>query len=190
MANISYKKRTGKDLFEFMKMSIMDSKSATNAAMQKYVLVDGEPLTLEQLSLLTGEAYIIISTKIFPMNFDNDDIIFEDNEGIHWKEIIITRKDIKRNFIDKVQTDNKNHIKIMKQCISNFYDIDISYLEEESFELAAFLVSKVNFFLSKITSSDDNYELSNLWIRPPGKITDGKLDSMVPDSGEIAKTNE
>ena len=183
MTKISYKKRTGKDLFDYMASSIVEPKTAMDSIFQKFVLIDNKSVTLRDLVNINDEAYLIISNSIFGMNIQ-DDIVYEDNEGVHWKNIIIKKKQIKRDFITQMQTSkgNSTHIEILKKVITSLFDVDIKFINKESYELAAYLVGKSNNFLNEITTNREQFELANIWREDTKKTTGGELGSVVRES--------
>lgn len=180
MAKITFKKRTGKDLFEFMERAILDSKLATNWAIEEFTLIDGLPIDLVQITKLNDQAYLMISSKVFPMK---DPRISEDNQGIHFEEITIRSKPIHRDFITQLQTQTakyaNNHTGLLKHYITVFFDINIQEAEKMPFQLVAFLISKISFFLESLTDGRDEFELDEIWADDTGNTTDGKLASMV-----------
>ena len=179
MAKITFKPRNGSDLFLFMERSIIDTKLAMLWAIEEFVTIDDKPLDVVAISNLSDRAYLMISSKIFPMN---DPRIIEDNEGVKFENYLVKTKKLHRDFITQLQTKvskNNDQIKLLKECLIIFYDCSMNDIEKMPFQLVAFLVEKINFFLSELTVITDEFELTDIWIDDTGNTTARELDTVV-----------
>lgn len=180
MSKVTFLPRSGKDLFNFMERCLIDTKTATYWAIEEFTLIDGKPLSVIDVANLSDVAYLMISSKIFPMN---DTRVTEDNQGVHFDNICIKSKRIHRDFITELQTNiqkyGKNQTGLLKNCLITFYEISIEELEKMPFQVAAYLINKVNFFLSELATPKDELNINDIWVNESGKLASGKLDNLV-----------
>lgn len=180
MAKITFKPRTGKDLLEFLKRSLVDSKLAIYWAVEEYVLIDDKELSVLDVAKLSDTAYLMITSKLFPMQ---DARVTEDNQGVHYKGITIKCKKISRDFITEFQTKNTNYINnqtgLLRSCITTFFEISDNQIDELPYQVVAFMINKINFFLDELTTVTDEFSIDDIWNSPPASVTSGQLDCMV-----------
>lgn len=188
MSKISFKSRTGKDLFDYMTRGLIDSKLATQWAIQEFVLIDGSPLDIKMIAGLSDEAFILISSRVFPLK---DERVFEDNQGIHFGNILIKNKRIHRDFITEMQTDiirfKNDQIGLLRQCLVTFFETTIEEIEEMPFNLVVRLINKVNTFLDELSNTGDEFEITNIWSNSTGVASGGELGNLLPSSDSILK---
>lgn len=172
MAKITFKARTGKDLFEYLKRSITDQKLATYWAIEEYVFIDGDSLTVNDIVRLSDTAYLMITSKLFPMQ---DARVTEDNQGIHFDDILIKSKKISRDFVTEFQTQNvsfsNNHVGLLRSCLGTFFEITDNQIDELPYQVVAFMINKVNFFLDQLTTVTDEFSIDDVWNQPPVSVT-------------------
>jgi hypothetical protein len=182
MSTIKIKDRTGKDLLEYMNRGMIDTKLATIWAIENFVLIDGKPVDALDIQKLNDRAYLLITSKLFPMNVDA--IVTEDNEGVHYKEFTIKTKQIHRDFITQIQTEyqkksNSNKIELIKTVLVKFYDTSIKDIESLPYVLVAYMINKANFFLAELTSDRSEFSIDDVWDTPPASTTSDELVRVV-----------
>lgn len=151
MYTVTFSPRTGKDLFDFLKMSEADVHSAKNWALESFVKINGEPITIHQIAKLKNSIYLEITEKIFSLNVEVD----ENNVGIIYGDIVIRRKQISRDFITDIQakmTGKKKHgIDLIRLFITESFEVTTTTLDSLPYEVVAYLFKEVNTFLSNLT---------------------------------------
>lgn len=180
MATVRFLTRTGKDLFEFMRRAEINSNVAMQWALETFVTIDGRRLEITDIARLPNKAYIQITSKVFA--FDDPEIT-ANNEGVSYKDLLIRNKEVSRNFVTEIQTtlttSKGDSTAMMKKCITTMYDVTIEEIEKMPYQLVAFLVQKINYYLSQLTTASDEFEIDDIGNLPPASIEDGKLDSVL-----------
>ena len=180
MATVRFLERTGKDLFEFMRRAEINSNVAMQWALETFVTIDGKRLDVTDIAKLSNRSYIQITSKIF--SFDDPEII-ANNEGIKYKNHLIRSKEVSRNFITELQTSSANSkndgVVMMKKCITSMYDVTIEEIEKMPYQLVAFLVQKITFYLTSLTTASDQFEIDDFGDLPPASVADGELGSLL-----------
>jgi hypothetical protein len=159
--------RTGRDLFEYLEMSAISSDRANEAAITDFVLIDGEPATLQNIVEMRGENLAILKGRVFSLQVkgikESDDSITQLSSGI-----TINKKSIKHNILEEVQLKTQkvkekggDMVAVLKSVIPMFYDIQISELEGLDYSIAAFMFNKINSFLASSTISSDEFDFDD-----------------------------
>lgn len=179
---ITFVERKGKDLFEFLNAVSLDPNSAKVWALTSFMLIDGEPITVEQVAKLQNKNYILLTEKIFSLEVAS--LIEENNEEIKFQNIVIKRRSISRDLITEIQAANKikqqNQIHIIKTFISKFFIISTAEIDLLPYELVAFMFKEVNNFLGEITTPTNNITITDLFSDDSGlSISSGNLVDMV-----------
>lgn len=163
MPKITIKPRNGKDFFNFNQRVLVNTKLAQDWAIEEFVLVDEKPITTEQITKLSTESYIKLNSSIFSLNVTPAS---ETMSNIEVMGYTIDKKRLSRDFISELQavtkSANGNSLKIMKFCLTEFYDVEISELEAMPYQVVGVLLSKVNFFLSSVTEPTDEFYIDDL----------------------------
>jgi hypothetical protein len=171
MPKINIKPRTGKDFFEFTQRTIINTKLAQEWAIEQFVLIDDRPITIEEISRLKTDIYIKLTSSIFTNNITPAS---EDNTGIEIEGNYIKIKRLSRDFVAELQAvikiANGNTLKIMKYCLTEFYDISVSELENMPYQVAAYLFNKINFFLGELSEFNDEFYIDELFDPDPGSV--------------------
>lgn len=190
MANITLKKRTGKDFFEFTERSLVNEELATLWSIETFVLVDGQPLESEDVFRLSDRVYIMLSNTVFSLQTPDYISILESGEVVYSKGdklISIKPKEIKRDTITKIQTTmSKKNVRktdILKEALPFFYEVSIEELLNLPYEITAALVNQANFFLSELSQPKDEFVVADeLLFKTSEKTSSGGVDSMVQNS--------
>lgn len=165
MAKITIKPRTGKDFFNFNQRVLINAKLAQDWAIEEFVLVNEKPITAEQISRIPTEIYLKLNSSIFSLN---NTPASEEIDHIEIMGYRIQKKRISRDFISELQavtkSANGNSLKIMKFCLTEFFDITIDELEKMPYQVVGYLLSKINFFLNTITESSDEFYIDDIFI--------------------------
>lgn len=171
MAKVTIKPRTGKDFFDYTQRVVINAKLAQDWAIEEFVLIDGEPITIEQISRLSAQVYLKLSGSIFSNNITPAS---ENNKEIEIEGNIIKCKKLSRDFVTELQgvtkNANGNTLKIMKFCLEEFYYVGFSELEKMPYQVVAYLMNKINFFLSQLTESRDEFHLDDLYDTDPATV--------------------
>jgi hypothetical protein len=161
------KNRTGKDFFEYMNRCTIDIKLANDWALEEFVTIDGKPMNIDQISKLKTIPYLKLTSAVF--STDVPPALMELETGdVVWNDIEIKSKSISRDFITELQTyrnKSKNNIDVLKFCLNKFYDI--SNIETYSYELTAFLIGKINHFLTPVTTTENQFDIDDTWFNNP-----------------------
>jgi hypothetical protein len=166
MAKIKILPRTGKDLFDYLSLAEIDRNRANESALMEFVQIDNTPLTLEHLVSIKGETLAILKGRIFTLQTKG--ITQTDNEILHdGITEPIARKAISHNILEEIQLKTQRMkeqnegdiVSVIKSMIPLFYDIEISQLEKMPYELAAFMFTKINFFLAQTSEPQDEFDL-------------------------------
>jgi hypothetical protein len=161
---VTIKPRTGKDFFEYTERSLANPKLTEIWAIEEFVLVDGNPLTIEEIAKLKAGIYLKLASSIFSTNINPAS---ETPDEIEVEGYKIKCKKISRNFLTELQAYTKNSgnnvIKIMKFCIDKFYDIEFTELEKMPYQVAVYMFNKINFFLSELSTDTDEFYIDELF---------------------------
>lgn len=161
---VTIKPRTGRDFFDYTERSLINAKLAEQWAIEEFVLIDGEAVTSEQIAKMKAGVYLKLANSIFNTNVTPAS---ETPDGFEFEDFTIKSKKISRNFLIELQTYTKssgnNVVKIMKFCIDKFYDIDFLELEKMPYQVALIMFNKINFFLSELSTSRDEFYIDELF---------------------------
>lgn len=182
MSKITIAPRTGKDLFDFLRTVEVDVKTAKTWALETFVKIDDQPITIEQIAKLRNDIYIILSEKVFTLNLQ--DIVEEDNIGVHYAGITIKKNKIHRDFITEIQaiqskSSAKNNIGIIKNFITKFFNVGYDEIDNLPYELVGYMFRHCNDFLSQITKPTNELHLDDIFVSDSGGTHTGIVDNMV-----------
>lgn len=155
MARITYKPRNGKDFIEFTKRQMIDSRLATDWAIETFALIDDAPIDITDICKLTDKAYLMISSKIF---CQNDVGIVDENGLISYEDWEIEELEIDKNIITYLQTsDRKDSINLLIKIMLKVYKTDLTTIEKLPYNLVSYMMQKLTNFLSELTRPTDNF---------------------------------
>lgn len=155
MARITYKPRNGKDLIEFNKRQLIDSRLANDWAIETFTLIDNEPIDISDICKLTDKAYLMISSKIF---CQNDVGIVDENGIITYENWEIQEYEIDKNLITYLQTsDRKDSINLLIKIMLKVYNIDLTTIEKLPYNLVSYMMQKITNFLSELTRPTNEF---------------------------------
>lgn len=182
MAHISFVPRTGADLFAYLEAVGIDIKSAKNWALETFVLIDGKPMTIEQIAALKDDVYIILTEKIFTSEVSN--VVSENNTGISFGKHHIKRKPIHRDFITEIQAIQKdkkalNKVQVIRLFLVKFFDVSDQELDTLPYELVAYMFRHCNTFLQSITESSSELYLDDIFVNDSGGDVSASVADMV-----------
>jgi hypothetical protein len=180
MAKITFKERYGADLFNYLEAVALDASTAKNWALESFVLVDGNLLTIEQIAKLKNDVYIKLSEKVFSL--DVASLVTENNTGIEYKNFKIKRRLIHRDFITEIQAlrqnlKNKSNVNLIKIFINKFFEID--NIDILPYELVAFMFGEVNTFLQQLTEPANELYIDELFVDDSGSTVGTGVADMV-----------
>lgn len=170
MAKIKFSHRTGKDLFEYMKLATINQDRANESALEKFVLIDGNPLATTDIFKLKVEVRDRLIGSVFSMKnpekfyIDNDVAYYTDNEGKEW---IANKLKIKFSLLTEIQakfadqSERKNYTKALKDAVSTMFDISAYEIDIAPYQFIAGLVNEVNSFLQLCTQSKDDFDVDD-----------------------------
>lgn len=180
MAKISFKERTGKDLFDFLQAVSVDPKTAKIWALENFVLINDKPITIENISKLKNDVYIVLTEKVFSVV---NNMISENNTGIEYKNFHIKRKLISRDIITELQAmsqNNKNdHTTLAKNFIVKFFDTTLSEMEVMPYEIVGYMFQQCNEFFDKITKFENEFYLDELYTTDTEESINGGVVDVV-----------
>lgn len=157
MTTITYKPRTGKDLIEYNQRLIIDSNLAVVWAMESFVMIGGEPISVEDIARLSDKSFLLISTKIF---VSNNIGIEETDEYVIYQDYRIGIKPITKNIISNIQTtDKSDYTKLLINLMMKMYDVSRNDLDIMPYNLVNFLMEKIIFFLSELAKPSDSFDI-------------------------------
>jgi len=180
MSKITFAERKGKDLFDFLKAVQVDIKTAKTWALENFVLVDGKPLTIEQIAKLRNDVYIILTEKVFSTEVGT--LVEENNTGIVYKEYTIKRKTIHRDFITEIQAlqkdkRSKDNIDLIRLFLVKFFEVSEQDIEILPYELVAYMFRECNSFLESVTQPTNELNIDNIFTDDtPGNVSEGMAD--------------
>ena len=165
MARVKIKHRTGKDLFEFMQRSLIDTKLANDWALEEYVTINDHPLNAEKIASMNSTLYIQLVSKVFSLSAP---ALVENNIGIQYGDILIKTKPLHRDFVTELQTftqrNKNNNVALLKYCLVKFFDISIVEIEQLPYQLVGGMITKVNFFLESLSTTESEFDIDDSWI--------------------------
>lgn len=157
MATITYKPRYGKDFIEFNKRQLLDSRLATDWAIEAFALIDNEPINISDICKLTDKAYLMISSKIF---CQNDVGIVDENGLITYDEWTIKESEVDKNLITYIQTtDKSDYVNLLIKIICKIYNIDLITIEKMPYNLVSYMMQKITNFLSELAKPRDSFDI-------------------------------
>lgn len=175
---VTFSPRTGKDLFDFLKMSELDNNSAKNWALESFVKINGEPITIHQIAKLRNAVYLEISEKIFSLNVD----VEENNIGIVWDGKIIKRKNLSRDFITdiqaRIQGKKRHSVDLIKLFIVESFEVSIIELDSLAYEVVAYMFKEVNTFLTNLTKPASKLTIESLFEDDSCELEPGRLGDL------------
>lgn len=179
MAKISFKERTGKDLFDFLQAVSVDPKTAKIWALENFVLINDKPITIENISKLKNDVYIVLTEKVF--SIANNSMISENNTGIEYKNFHIKRKLISRDIITELQAMSQNNksnpTNLAKSFIVKFFDTTLAEMEVMPYEIVGYMFQQCNEFFDKITKFENEFYLDDLYTSDTDEVVnDGMVD--------------
>ena len=155
MATITFKPRCGKDFIEFSKRQMIDSRLATDWAIETFAFIDDEPIDIVDICKLTDKAYLMISSKIF---CQNDVGIVDENGLISYEDWKIEELEIDKNIITYLQTaDRTDSVNLLINVMLKVYKIDLATIEDLPYNLVSYMMQKITNFLSELTRPTDNF---------------------------------
>lgn len=156
---VKFLERTGEDMFTFIDMSEQDKNRSYEWALTTFVLINGVPMTLEDMVKLPGDKLTILKGRVFSMSVKG---VEQDDKELRYKNIVIKRKEIPHNLIEKmtvkvqkVVEKGGSNVAVVKLFLSEFYDISLSELEKLPYQVAAFMFDKINSFFRLVNSDED-----------------------------------
>lgn len=170
MATLKFIHRTGKDLFEYMSLSTINQDRANEAALEKFVEIDGKPLATTDIFRLKVEVRDRLIGSVFSMKnpesffIDNDVAYYTDINGKDW---IAQKKKVKYSLLTEIQTkfadqsERKNYIKALKDAVSVMFDISTFEIDLAPYQFIAGLINEVNSFLTICTQSKNQFDVDD-----------------------------
>lgn len=169
MVKITLKPRTGKDFFEYLETAETSRDRANENALMDFVLVDGEELTIEQLTKIKPEALAILKSKVFTLKVKG---VVEEDETVNYGNYKIKKKKLRNDFIENLQLKiqklqekgNFSTTDLVRTSIKEFYEVEKSDLEVMPYEISAYLFDRINEFFRKSSSYENEFLLDDLWL--------------------------
>jgi hypothetical protein len=163
-----------------LETAVIDVSSAKNWALESFILVDGVPITMEQIAKLKNDVYIKLSEKVFSL--DVASLITENNTGIEYKNFKVKRRPIHRDFITEIQAlrqnlKNKSNVNLIKIFINKFFEID--NIDVLPYELVAFMFGEVNTFLQQLTEPANELYIDELYVSDSGGDVSSGMANLV-----------
>lgn len=170
MATLKFIHRTGKDLFEYMSLSTINQDRANEAALEKFVEIDGKPLATTDIFRLKVEVRDRLIGSVFSMKnpesffIDNNVAYYTDTNGKDW---IAQKKKVKYSLLTEIQTkfadqsEKKNYIKALKDAVSVMFDISTFEIDVAPYQFIAGLINEVNSFLTICTQSKNQFDVDD-----------------------------
>lgn len=169
---MQFLERTGKDLFDYMRLSIVNQDRANEQALEKFVTIDDKPLEtadicrlkVEVRDRLIGSVFSMKNAETFYIDTDIDTAFYVDKNGKEWS---VKKLKIKYSLLTEIQTkfseqsNSKNYSKAMKDALTVMFDITPHEIDKAPYQFIAGLVNTLNSFLTQCTGSENEFEVAD-----------------------------
>ena len=194
MAKITFKDRTGDDLFAYMKVSLVNSEAANRMSLNTFCMSGNQtPLTMEQITNIQNKSpllYLQLCNSVF--SIDNASID-EDEEKIKFTfganaYLEVIKKKIDNSTLQQIQIQKDKikkgkEVELLQNLIYVFFEISPSILLLSDYCVAMRLCNDVNLFLATATEVRDDFDIDDELLKTSGVSLPPALDSMDRASG-------